>query len=294
MTRHPRDSRWRCAALALAIVAGLALGAGPPARAVEPGLRHAMTPEQLGLQAEDITFTTADSATISGWWFPGVKGAPVIVVASRGTGTMGDLLPCVQQLMARRYHVLTFDYRGFGPGASPETVDDLRYVVFDSRWVEDLVGALRYARTRAGGRVFAWGQDLGSAVALAAAARTRGTCDAVAVEGLFRSAEEVLNANGTSAMQDVVVRHRMQVEGRDEPFSAAARLRVPLFVVLAEKDDVTPPAVTREICARVRTGVAYYAIPGAKHLGAEKTPGYFDRLTQWFKLYGAVPPAGAR
>jgi len=205
---------------------------------------------------------------------------------------MGDMLPAAQQFLARGFTVLTFDYRGFGPNTTSEAVDSLRYIVFESQWVDDMLGALRYARVRGGTHVFVWGQDLGSAVALAAAARDRQCCDALAVEGLFRTSQDVLLANGTSVLQEVVVRHRRLVHGRDEPFSAAARLGVPLLVVLAGKDEVTPAVITKTIIARSRTRTETWDIPGAAHLGAELTPGYFDRMAQWFKRWTVFPPGG--
>jgi alpha-beta hydrolase superfamily lysophospholipase len=287
-----RVVRTRHAALALAITAGFSLCACPVTRAVEPRIEHAMTPASLGLEAQDVSFPAADSATVSGWWLQGAKDAPVVVIASRGTGTMADQLPAAQQFLARGFSVLTFDYRGFGPGSSAEAVDSLRYIIFESQWVDDMLGALRYARARGGHHVFAWGQDLGSAVAFAAAARAHDACDALAVEGLFCTSQDALNANGTAVMQDVVVRHRRLVRGQDEPFSAGGRLRVPPLVVLAGKDDVTPPAITKTIIARVRTRTETWEIPAAGHLGAEKTPGYFDHVAQWFKRWTAFPPGG--
>ena len=282
----------RIGALAILIGTGLCWLACPAARAVQPGLRHTVTPATLGLEAEDVTFPAADSVQVAGWWFAGAKDAPAVVVASRGSGTMGDMLPAAQQFLARGFAVLTFDYRGFGPGSSSEAADSLRYIVLDSRWVDDMLGALRYARVRGGGHVFAWGQDLGSAVALAGAARERQSCDAVAVEGLFRTSQDALLANGTSVLQDVVVRHRWLVQTPDEPFSAASRLKVPLFVVLAGKDEVTPAATSRSVGARARVRTEFWEIPGATHVGVEQTPGYFDRLTQWFKRWTAYPPGG--
>jgi alpha-beta hydrolase superfamily lysophospholipase len=290
--RRAVGSRRTALALALAIATGLVLCACPASRAVEPGIEHAMTPASLGLRAEDVAFPAMDSTTVLGWWLQGAKDAPVVVIASRGTGTMADQLPAAQQFLARGFSVLTFDYRGFGPGSSAEAVDSLRYIIFDSQWVDDLLGALRYARARGGSHVFAWGQDLGSAVALAAAARAIDACDAVAVEGLFRTSQDALNANGMSVMQEVVVRHRRLVRRGDEPFSAGARLGVPLLAVLAGKDDVTPPAITKSIIARVRTTKEAWQLPAAGHLGAEKTPGYFDHVAQWFKRWTAFPPAG--
>jgi alpha-beta hydrolase superfamily lysophospholipase len=284
--------RPRRAAPVLAILAGLMLCVCPVTRAVEPGLQHSMTPANLGLEAEDVAFRAPDSMPVSGWWLQGAKAAPVVVIASRGKGTMGDQLPAAQQFLARGFSVLTFDYRGFGPGSSVEAVDSLRYIIFNSQWVDDLLGALRYARSRGGSQVFAWGQDLGSVVVLAAAARMGKACDAIAVEGMFRTSQDAMNDNGTSVMQEVVVRHRQLVRGQDEPASAGARLRVPILIVLAGKDDVTPPAITRKITARALTRTEIWEIPEAGHSGAEKTPGYFDHVAQWFHRWTVLPPSG--
>ena len=91
-------------------------------------------------------------------------------------------------------------------------------------------------------------------------------------------------------LQEVVIRHRRLVAGADEPFSAASRLSTPILAVLAGKDEVTPPAITKTILARVRGKVETWAIPDATHAGAEKTAGYFDRVAQWFKRWAALPP----
>jgi hypothetical protein len=72
--------------------------------------------------------------------------------------------------------------------------------------------------------------------------------------------------------------------------SAAARLMVPLFVVLAGQDAVTPPATTQQATQRSLSRVDRWTIPQAKHEGAESTPGYYDRLARWFKSWQWVPP----
>lgn len=268
--------RWACL-LALVLVAA-------PAFAVTPGNKHALDPKRTGIPFESVTFrSTRDSVELDGWWFANKPGAPVVVVCSRGTGTMADLLPSVRELYTRGFAVMTFDYRDFGPGSVGEA-DTLRTLIFASRWVNDTEGAMRYARKRAAGAfVFAWGQDLGGPAAVAAASRTRGNADAVACEGLFRTTQEQLRWNGTSSDPDAVRQHRLRVEGSDEPLSAVSMLQVPLFVVYAGKDDVTPPAVTREITRRSLSIIDRLTLPTAGHDGAELSPGYFDQLANWFR-----------
>ncbi|MBI5708782.1 MAG: hypothetical protein HZC42_00505 [Candidatus Eisenbacteria bacterium] len=271
------------------------LGAAGDAPAARPAPEHAQNPGAPAVAAEAVTFPAADSLPVSGWWLAGPAGAPAVVIGGRGAGSTADRLPAARAFLERGFAVLTFDYRGCGPGHDPATDDSLRTIVFASAWVDDMLGALRYARSRAGsGRhVFAWGQDPGGAVAVAAAARERRSCDAVATEGLFRTAQDHLRMLGTSTIPHVAERHGVLVRGGDDPISACARLMVPLLTVLAGRDDVTPPTVTRQVAARCLVRWESWAIPEAKHEGAEQTPGYFDRIAAWFKRWTAFPAGGS-
>lgn len=276
----------------LALLLATLLCSVAPASAVAPGQKHALDPERTGLPFEVVSFPSAvDSVELSGWWFDGPAKSPVLVFCPRGRGTMADLLPSVRELGRRGFTVMTFDYRDFGPGG-PGEADSLANLVFASRWVNDARGALSFARAKSAGRpVFAWGQDLGGPVAAAAAARAWTDVDAIAVEGLFRSSLEQIELNGTAQIPGVQRLHRLYVDPRDEPVSSVPVLRVPLFVVLAGKDDLTPPEVTRRIAMRSASIIDHWTIPAAGHDGAEATPGYYDRLAAWFKrIAGQLPP----
>lgn len=274
------------------LAASLLLAA--PALAVAPGRRHAADPSRTGLPWAAVTFPSAtDSVSLSGWWFDGPAKSPVVVCCPRGRGTMADLLPSVRELSRRGFTVMTFDYRDFGPGG-PGEADTLANLIFASRWVSDALGALRYARAHAGARpVFAWGQDLGGPVALAAGAREWTSVDAIAVEGLFRTSLEQVEHNGTAQIPGVQRLHRFYVDPRDEPVSTVPVLRVPLFVVIAGRDDVTPPEVTRRLTMRSVSIIDQWPLPAAGHDGAELSPGYFDRLAGWFKRIALALPARA-
>jgi pimeloyl-ACP methyl ester carboxylesterase len=270
----------RAAGLALAL--GCALVAGR-ARAVQPGTQYAADPRATGLLVEDVRFSSSrDSVPLNGWWFAGRPNMPVLVLCPRGKGTMADLLPGVLEWSRRGFGVLTFDLRDFGPGG-PGEADSLRDIVYASRWVNDTEGALACARRHAAGQpVFALGQDLGGPLALAACARQRGNADGVAVEGLFRTAQEQLLWLGVSQNPEIVRRHRALVEGADDPAAAVSRLHVPLFVVVAMKDEITPPDVTKQLALECSWAAQTWVLPAAGHDGVERTPGYYDRLAEWF------------
>jgi pimeloyl-ACP methyl ester carboxylesterase len=279
----------------LALVLAAALLAAGPALAVSPAKEHALDPKRTGLPFEPVSFVSAaDSVKLSGWWFDGPAGSPVVVCCPRGRGTMADLLPSVRELVQRGFTVMTFDYRDFGPG-SPGEADTLANLIFASRWVNDAQGALGFARLRSGGRrVFAWGQDLGGPVALAVGARDMRAVDAIAVEGLFRTALEQVEFNGTAPIPGVLRQHRLQVDNRDEPISTVPLLQVPLLAIIALKDGVTPPDVTKKLVMQSLSRIDRWIIPTAGHDGAELTPGYFDRLAGWFKSIASMLPPSAR
>jgi serine aminopeptidase S33 family len=276
---------------------GAALGAwlaAGPALAVEPADKYAKLPAAMGLEWASVSFkSTRDEADLSGWWFEGKADAPVLVLFDRSHGNMGDLLPVAGEFVSRGFTVMTFDYRDFGP-AGPGPVDSLLQLAFASRWVNDGEGALRFARGKAGARpVFAWGQEMGGAIAVAAGARDRKNADAISCEGLFRTLAELLRSSGLAQIPGVPERHRFLVESNDEPVTAVGSLMVPLHVTMAMKDDEWPPAVTQEVTRRSLSRIDRWSVPDGKHLGLEETPGYYDRVGGWFTRIAAMIKASA-
>jgi pimeloyl-ACP methyl ester carboxylesterase len=265
------------------------------AHAVSPSDKHRALPQSLGIEWSAVSFaSTRDHADLTGWWFEGRAGSPVLVLFDREQGSMGDLLPVVGEFVARGFTVMTFDYRDWGP-AGPGAVDSLVQLAYASRWVNDGEGALHFARKQAGERpVFAWGQGLGGAIAVAAAARARTNADAVACEGLFRTLPELLRSSGLAQVPGAPERHRFLVETADEPLTAVPNLLVPLHVILAGKDETWPAAATQEVVRRSLSRIDRWVLPDAGHTGAEQTPGYYDRLAGWYtRLAGLIKTARA-
>lgn len=266
-----------------------------PVHAASPADKHAAMPASTGLPWSAVSFIASrDGADLSGWWFEGRPDMPVLVLFDRGRGSMGDLLPVVGEFAARGFTVMTFDYRDFGP-AGPGAVDSLQQLAFASRWVNDAEGALQFARSKANKRpVFAWGQDLGGSVAVAAASRDRSNADAVACEGLFRTLNELLRSSGLQQVTGAAERHRFLVETSDEPGSAISNLMVPLHVIIAGKDEVSPAVVTQDVVRRSLSRIDRWILPEATHDGVENTVGYYDRLSAWFlRIAGMIKAAAA-
>lgn len=273
----------------LAFAACVAVCVAVPARAMRASDKYVTTPRALGLAFEDVEFrSAADSVYLHGWWFAGPQGAPVVVVCPGGDGNMSNKLTSVREWQRLGFAVMTFDLRDTGP-ASAGAADSLERLVFASRWVNDTQGAFACARARAGGApVVAWGQDLGGPLAISALARVRGGVDAIATEGLFRTSLEQIAWIGTSQDPEVEKAHRVRVYTADEPVSAAWRVRVPVFAVLAGKDDVTPVDRTQQVLAHVSGPRETWLVADGGHDQLERTPGYFEKLAAWYRRVLAV------
>ena len=52
----------------------------------------------------------------------------------------------------------------------------------------------------------------------------------------------------------------------------------------------TPAAITQRVTMKSVSIIDRWTIPAAAHVGAELTPGYFDRLAAWFKRVATLLP----
>jgi uncharacterized protein len=160
---------WRLAALpagfllfqfVLVPVTPAVAGTNPAATAV--GSR---TPAYLDLPFAEVTFTTADSVRLSGWYIPSTNGAAVAVAHGSGC-TRSDVLDQAAVLARHGYGVLLYDDRGHGRSAGAG---------MDFGWWGDLdvAAAVSYLASRAdveAARIGVLGLSMGGEQAINAAA----------------------------------------------------------------------------------------------------------------------------
>lgn len=239
----------------------------------------------------EVQFLTGDSARIAGRWYAGVARASTVVLPPRRRGVDTELFGVAAEFQRRGFNVLTFSLRD-SAYADPLR-DSLRYVVLASRWVDDAVAALRAARARTDStaRVFAWGQGLAAALSVSAAAREITVCDALAAENLFRFADDVMRENGTAVIADAQIMQRRMLMPRDEPFSASARLALPIYAVLTGPKAGTPDDTTLEVLRRNRGRTDRWLRPWLDSSGATPSPADVDSLADWFQRWAAMPRA---
>ena len=187
----------------------------------------------------------------------------------------------VSWLPAAGYHVLMFDYRGYGKSEGRVT---------RAGTILDAHAALDYARTRpeaAGLPVFLYGQSLGGAVAIVVAA-DRPEVAAVVAESTFSSHRGIAARHVRRLVHfDWLARllATISISGGYDPIDVVARLSPrPLFVIAAEHDQICFPELARELYDAAREPKSFWLAPGAEHLAIlEEHPRELaDRITQFF------------
>jgi hypothetical protein len=114
---------------------------------------------------EKLNFTVKGEGARDGWFFPGLKTAPTIVLCPAYESSRGELLTLASALQDQQYNVLIFDFSAQGSSGGRSTlgfqeVNELR-AAMDAVANRGDVDARRFGL---------WGANLGAYVALAEAA----------------------------------------------------------------------------------------------------------------------------
>ena len=126
-----------------------------------PKIISPLTPRDLKLGYQDVSFRTADGLTLRGWHIPSAKTTDKTLILLHGyPAEKGDILPGLAFLQ-RDFNLLLFDFRYLGRS-------DGSYSTAGAKEVEDLLAAVRFLKTRGVNEVGVWGFSMGGAVALMA------------------------------------------------------------------------------------------------------------------------------
>ena len=205
---------------------------------LQPDRRLHVRPEAVGAKWEEARFKSADGTDLTGLWFPASAPAKGVVVQFHGNAeNMTSHFLSVWWLALEGWHVLAFDYRGFGASGGEKDLDGS---------VADGAAALAYARSKAPGMpLVVVGQSLGGALALAALERDGGEgLAALVLESTFSSYVGIARDKLKLSWLTRPVRGPLAyafVSDRHRPSRLAARRKpVPLAVLHALEDPVVP------------------------------------------------------
>jgi len=203
------------------------------------------TPDELGLECEDLTFQTADGVKLSGCFLPAPGPARGTVIHFHGNaGNITAHFTLTSWLVSEGYKVFVFDYRGYGKSEGRVT---RRGTILDGHAALDYVLSRSDVDPR---RIVALGQSLGGAVATVVAAE-RHEIRAVVLDGTFSSYRRIASLHlrrllHSRWLADGIA--RVGVSGGYEPQDYVARIAPrPLLVIVSLQDEICFPESGREL-----------------------------------------------
>lgn len=258
-----------------------------------------VTPKDIGVRYEDISFTSADGTPLKGWFLPAESGKTdrLIVFAHGYSGNrVADKpsLPTAKALTQNGFSVLMFDFRNHGLSGGDLTTVGLKEK-------DDLISAVHYAEEQGYGTkgIGLLGFSMGASTSLLAAADLPDV-QALIVDSPFSDLRPYLEENMPhwSHLPDFPFTNLILWElpllidhSPDEvsPLKATEQLTTrPILFIHGGKDD----AINRAHSEKLITALApnqpeLWSIPPAKHVGTwELDPvTYMDRVVAFFQQH---------
>ncbi len=206
---------------------------------------------------EAIEIQTDDGLALGAWFVPAAGGGPVagsaVLVCNGNAGSRAHRLPLAEALAERGHHVLLFDYRGYSGNPGSPSEDGLR---------TDARAAARALADRPEvdpDRIAYFGESLGAAV-----------CGGLATE--LPPAALILRSPFPSVLD--MARHHYPYLPAVEPMvwdrwplarQLGEEVRVPLLVVVGERDEIVPAELSRRVYEAAAEPKRWARIPAAHH-----------------------------
>jgi len=138
-----------------------------------------LTPEDLLGHISLVQYTAPGLGSRDGWFFPGLRGAPVLILCHGYGWQRGDVVTLATTLEENQYNVFVFDFSGHGKSPGSTT--------FGPRETNEVLTAIAVMAQRTDvdrTRIGLWGANVGGYAALAAAAADRRVA-AVVVDSVY-------------------------------------------------------------------------------------------------------------
>ncbi len=230
-----------------------------------------LSPEELGIDAEDVYLTADDGVAIHGFYLPGTSlgrmPARAVLFLHGNAGNASHRLPIAVKLMRLDCAVLVLDYRGYGLSEGrPSERGSYRDARAGFAHLIDRGFASR--------AIVIFGRSLGGAVAVDLA-QDRDLAGVI-LESTFTSIADIARGIGGPIMSLMVGR-------RFESIRKISRVRAPLLFLHGDRDEVIDYDLGRRLFDAAPEPKDFETILGAGHNDTAMIGGraYFERIRRF-------------
>ncbi|MBM2806423.1 MAG: Alpha/beta fold hydrolase [Deltaproteobacteria bacterium] len=218
-----------------------------------PKIISSLTPRDLKMNYEDVSFRTADGLTLRGWHIPCAKTTDKTLILLHGyPADKGNILPALAFLHGD-FNLLLFDFRYLGQSEGS-------YSTAGAKEVEDLLAAVQFLKTRGVKEVGVWGFSMGGAVALMAIEKAPEIKAVIAESSYASLAHMALELFGIPLLNYPVAylvglwaKLFLGIDLRDvSPAQRVRHTNVPILLIHSSADAVIPFSHARSLQAALK------------------------------------------
>lgn len=223
-----------------------------------------MTPRNVGLNYEDVYFTTDDEVRLHGWYIPNQNSDKVLLFFHGNGGNISHRVENLQFLHALGLNIFIFDYRGYGQSGG---------VASENGTYQDADAALSYLTSAKGvtlSQIVLFGRSLGGAVAIDLACRH--SFPAIILESTFTSFADLLRPFFPSIAD--------AIKDKFNSLKKIKQIPTPLLFFHGNRDELVAYDNGKELFAAANEPKEFYPIEGAGHNDTY----YFGGEPYWQKI----------
>jgi hypothetical protein len=246
---------------------------------------------------EAVSYTVAGEGPRDGWFFPGLKSAPTVILCPPYQASRGELLTLASALQDHQYNAFLFDFSSHGSNGGHSTLG-----FQESAELRAAINAVANRGDVDPNRFGVWGVNLGGYAALSEAMGDK-RVRAVVVESPYAHPEEMVallvGRSGLGSLPLVARMARWGFRLVNYQYRNIPSLRVNLGklagiaqLYLESLDDPTLGAITRELFRASPAPHDLAVLPHGNYAGMldEEKRNYENRVISFFLVN--LPPVG--
>jgi hypothetical protein len=244
-----------------------------------------------------VSYTVTGEGPRDGWFFPGLKSAPTVILCPAYQSSRGELLTLASALQDHQYNVFLFDFSAHGSSGGHSTLG-----FWESAELRAAIDAVANRGDVDPNRFGLWGVTLGAYAALSEATGDK-RVRALAVESPYEHPDQMVrllvNRSGLGSLPLVGLMARWGFSWVNFNYHNVPRLSVNLGkltgvaqLYLESPDDPTLATYTGELFRASPPPHELVVLPHGNYGGMldEEKRGYENRIVSFFLTY--LPPAG--
>jgi fermentation-respiration switch protein FrsA (DUF1100 family) len=228
------------------------------------------TPDDWGMEYEDVVLNTEDDVPLHGWFIPNHHSEQVLLFFHGNAGNISHRRDSIEIFHRLGLNVFIIDYRGYGKSKGKPS---------ETGFYRDATAAWKFLTADKGyasGQILIFGRSLGGAVAakLASGVKARG----LILESTFSSAKDFARSVFKVLSRLVVMRYDFNIA------ESIQRVSYPVLVLHSPDDEIMPFHLGEKVFQSANQPKHFVYMKGDHNNGfLLSQPAYEQELDSWLK-----------